>query len=44
MEIHSLSDQPGSPEFEPFPEMLKFLKMDKLGIYSPLGFAVVVFF
>ena len=44
MEMHSLSDQPGSPEFEPFPEMLKFLKMLKMGIYGPLGFVVVVCF
>lgn len=44
MEMHSLSDQSGSPEFGPFPEMLKFLKIDKLGIYGPLGFVVVVFF
>lgn len=42
MEMNSLSDQSGSPEFGPFPETLKFLKMAKLGIYAPLGFVVVV--
>lgn len=42
MEIHSLSDQPGSPEFVPIPKVLKFFKMAKLGIYGPLGCAFVL--